>query len=107
VRHLYLVLAAVGALLPYSQLARFVAENGLDLPRAMDQLFATPISSFFGVDVIVTGVTVLVLAVHQRRSLGAGAVALCVAATLGIGPSCGLPLLLYFRGRPDGAGAPH
>ena len=47
----------------------------------------------------------------ERQRLGAGRTAACVAATLAIGPSCGLPLVRFFRsGRsmwPDeGRGGP-
>lgn len=101
-RHIYLGLAVLGAVLPYSQFIPFLAQQGLDISLLFDHLFANRISSFFGLDVIVSALAVLVFAVAQRRRLGTPRLALCILATVGIGPSCGLPLLLYLRaGRPD------
>jgi len=96
-RHLYLGLAVLGFLLPFTQLARFLAIHGPDVRLGIAQLLGTPISSFFAADVVISGLTVLALAIHQRRVLGTGRLALCLAATIGVGPSCGLPLLLYLR----------
>ena len=96
-RYVYLGLAFLGAVLPYSQFIPFLTQHGLDIPLLFDQLFANPISSFFGVDVILSALVVLVFAGTQRRRLGTTRLALCVLATVGIGPSCGLPLLLYLQ----------
>ena len=96
-RYVYLGLAVLGAVLPYSQLIPFLAQQGLDIPLLFDQLFANRISSFFGLDVFVSAFAVPVFAAAQRRQLGMTRFAVCVLATLGIGPSCGLPLLLYLR----------
>ena len=96
-RYVYLGLALLGAVLPYSQFIPFLAQHGLDLSLLFDQLFANRISSFFGLDVIVSALAVVMFAVSQRRRLGTTRLAICVLATIGIGPSCGLPLLLYLR----------
>lgn len=98
-RYLYLGLALLGAVLPYSQFIPFLAQHGLDVPLLFDQLFANRVSSFFGLDVMVSALAVLVWAASQRRRLGTRRLAICVLATIGIGPSCGLPLLLYLRDR--------
>ena len=106
-RYVYFGLAVLGAVLPYSQFIPFLAEHGLDLPMLLSLLFANRISSFFGLDVIVSAVAVLVFAAAQRRLLGTPGLAMCVLATVGIGPSCGLPLLLFLREvRHDEQGGP-
>ncbi len=96
-RYVYLGLALLGAVLPYSQFIPFLAQHGLDIPLLFDQLFANRISSFFGLDVMISALAVLVFAAAQLRRLGTRRLAVCVLATIGIGPSCGLPLLLYLR----------
>jgi hypothetical protein len=101
-----MALAALGAALPYTELARFVTRYGADPRLALEQLFATPISSFFGADVVISGITVMALAIHERRLLGSRRLTGCLAATLLIGPSCGLPLLLYFRSGEARQGSP-
>jgi hypothetical protein len=101
-RWVYLVLAVLGAVLPYSQFVPFLAEHGLDLSVFFEQLFATRISAFFGLDVIVSALAVLVFIAASRATLGGGRAVACGVATLGIGPSCGLPLLLFFLTASDG-----
>lgn len=60
-RWVYLAAAVLGAALPLSFLARFLAEHGLDLPLLVRQLFQTNVSAFFGVDVIISALALLVL----------------------------------------------
>jgi predicted exporter len=96
-RHLYLGLCVAGTILPLTQLAPFVREHGLDLRRMAAELFANRISSFFGLDVIVTTLVLWVfVAIEARRS------AVChvwapIVASLTVGVSLGLPLFLYLR----------
>ncbi len=58
-RTIYLILAILGAVLPYSQFVPFVLEHGLDLPLFFEQLFANDISAFFGLDVVVSAIVLL------------------------------------------------
>jgi len=96
---LYLFAAAVGAALPLSYLSRFLAAHGLDLRLLVGQLFQTDISAFFGVDVIISGLVLLVFVGREGRRLrmrNLWGYALC---TLLVGVSLGLPLFLFFRER--------
>ena len=93
----YLALFVLGAVLPYSQLVPWLLANGLDLSRLWRELFANRISSFFGLDVIVSAVVVLSLIHDERRRRRLPRAWLPAAATLLIGVSAGLPLLLYMR----------
>src|SRR5947207_324508 len=52
-KHLYLGLCVLGVALPYSQFLPFLREHGFDLRLIVEQLFASRISSFFGLDVLV------------------------------------------------------
>ena len=45
-RRLYLLLAALGLVLPYYFLGQFLFQQGLNLPLLVQQLFANPISTF-------------------------------------------------------------
>jgi hypothetical protein len=93
----YLVLCVLGAALPYSQLIPFLREHGLNLRLFVDQLFATRIGGFFGLDVIVSAVVLLIFVATDGRRLGVRHLWAPVAATLAVGVSLGLPLFLYLR----------
>ena len=47
-KKLYLGLAIMGTILPYSQFIPFVREHGLNARLFVEQLFATRIGGFFG-----------------------------------------------------------
>ena len=96
-RSLYLVLCVFGTLLPYSQLVPFLRQHGLDLRLFFEQLFATPISAFFGWDVIVSSLVLWVFVAVEGRRAGITHRWLPIAASLTVGVSLGLPLFLYMR----------
>ena len=97
--HLYWALCLPGAALPYAAFLPWFAEHGLDLPRFVAELFSTRIGAFFGWDVIVSAVVLLVFAVAEARRIGWRAVWLTAGATFLVGVSLGLPLLLALRER--------
>lgn len=100
---LFLSAAVVGAVLPLSYLSAFLSEHGPDLPLLFQQLFQTNASAFFGVDVIISGLALLLFIPSEGRRLGMRnlwAYALC---TLLVGVSLGLPLFLFFRERRLGS----
>ena len=94
---LYLLLCVVGTILPYSQLIPFLLEHGLDVPLLVGQLFATRISAFFGLDVVVSAVVLWVFIVTEGRRAGMRHLWVPFAASLTVGVSLGLPLFLYMR----------
>ena len=98
-KHLYLGLCAAGVVLPYSQFIPFLREHGLDLKLLVEQLFATRIGGFFGLDVIVSSVVLWVLVRVEGRRAEMKHLWLPVAASLVVGVSMGLPLFLYMRER--------
>ena len=66
---MYLSLAVIGTALPCWQFLPFLRDHGLSLRLFIDQLFATPVSTFFGLDVIVSSVVLWVfVAVEGRRA---------------------------------------
>ena len=95
---LYAALCVVGTVAPLFFLGSFIAAEGID-PRAFsDQITATDVSLFAWADVVVSGLAVLVFAVHERAR-GLAGWWLPVVATLTIGVSLGLPLLPLLRER--------
>ena len=96
---LYLCLCVAGTVVPYWQLLPFLRENGLNLPLMIAQLFATPVSAFFGADVIVSSLVLWVFAAVDGRRSGVPHLWAPVVASLAVGVSLGLPLFLYLRER--------
>jgi hypothetical protein len=74
-------------------------QHGLDLPLFVGELFSTRIGAFFGMDVLISAVTLIVFirreGLHRKLHL----LWLPIGATCLIGVSCGLPLFLYLRER--------
>jgi hypothetical protein len=96
---LYLVLAIVGAVLPFSQFVPWLSEHGPDAKTFALELFSTRIGAFFGLDVIVSAVALLVFIGFEGRRSKMNHLWAPAAATCLIGVSCGLPLFLYLRER--------
>lgn len=98
-RYTYLILAVIGAILPYSLFVPWVFDHGLNIPLMSVELFSTRVGGFFGLDVIVSAVTLVVFIRTEGRRRKMRFLWLPVAATCLIGVSCGLPLFLYLRER--------
>ena len=98
-RHVYLMLCMVGAIVPYLQLVPWVLQHGLQLELLVRELFSTCIGAFFGLDVVVSAIVLFVFMFAERRAVVIHHVWLAVLATLVVGVSLGLPLFLYLRQR--------
>jgi Na+/melibiose symporter-like transporter len=97
--HLYWALCIPGVVLPYAAFLPWLVEHGLDIPRFVTELFSTRIGAFFGWDVIVSAVALLVFAIFEARRLGWRVVWMTTAAVFLVGVSLGLPMLLALRER--------
>lgn len=95
---LYLGLCVLGTVLPYSRFVPFLAQHGLDGQEFVAQLFGTPIGGFFGLDVIISSLVLIVFVLIEAPRLSVPRWP-PIAATLGVGVSLGLPLFLYLRER--------
>ncbi len=69
-KHLYLGLCAVGTILPCAVFLPFLQAHGLDARAFLDELFGTPVSSFFGMDVIVSSLVLWAFVLSEGRRLG-------------------------------------
>ncbi len=99
----YLGLCVLGTVLPYSQFLPFLREHGFDVQLLCQQLFSNRIGAFFGLDVIVSAVVLLVFVSVEGRRAGMRHLWAPLAAILTVGVSLGLPLFLYMReGKGEG-----
>ena len=106
-RHIYLVLCVIGALLPYSQFVPWCWQHGLDLSLFFHLLFANRIGAFFALDVIVSTLVLWVFVFSEGKRIGMRQLWMPVLASLIVGVSLGLPLFLYMRQRHLDATALH
>lgn len=93
----YLMLCFAGVFLPYWQFVPWAAQHGLDLPLFVRELFASRIGAFFGMDVVVSAVVLLVFARIEGARVGIRRRWVVIVAVLTVGVSLGLPLFLYLR----------
>ena len=96
-RRVYLGLCLLGTVLPLSQLLPFLRQHGLNPQEFAAQLFATPVSGFFGMDVIVSSVALWAFVAIDGHRSGLRHLWAPIVANLAIGVSLGLPLFLYMR----------
>jgi len=94
---LYALLCVAGTILPYWFFIQFLREHGLNLRLLVEQLFANSISSFFGVDVIVSTVCLWLFVYFEGRRGRVKNLWAPIVASLLVGVSLGLPLFLYLR----------
>jgi hypothetical protein len=94
---IYLALCFVGAILPYWQFVPWAVDHGIDLPLFVRQLFANRISAFFGMDVLVSAVVLIVFMRLEGARLSIRHRWIPMLAVLTVGVSLGLPLFLYLR----------
>jgi Terpene cyclase DEP1 len=97
-RHVYLLFATIGLLLPYSQFVPWIAEHhALNMELFIRDLFANHISAFFGMDVIVSAIVLISFIQTEGKRLQIRRLWLPTISTLLVGVSFGLPLFLYLR----------
>lgn len=96
-KHLYLVLAVVGIVLPYYFLITFLMAHGLDGRAFLQQLFGTQISTFFAMDLLLSSVVFVIYLRHDARRYAIKHRWLYLIALCAVGLSFALPLFLYVR----------
>jgi hypothetical protein len=87
----------LGLLAPYSQFIPWVLEHGLNMPLFVRELFMTRIGGFFGLDVLVSSIVLVVFVTAEGRRLRRHTYWLSIVALLLVGVSLALPFFLYLR----------
>jgi Terpene cyclase DEP1 len=98
-RHVYLAFCVIGSVLPYWKFVPWLMDHGLNLPLLCEELFATRIGAFFGLDVVVSALVLFLFIATEGRRIALPLLWLPVIATLFVGVSLGLPLFLFLRQR--------
>jgi len=96
-KHVYLILAVIGFVAPYYFFVSFLLAHGFDARLFARQLFGTPISTFFAVDLIVSAYVFIVWLGREAARLRMKHTWVYVVALLTVGLSFALPLFLFAR----------
>jgi hypothetical protein len=97
-RHLYVLFAVLGLVLPYSQFIAWIIEHhALDVSIFLRDLFANRISAFFAMDVLVSAIVLISFVQSEGKRLGMRLLWLPTVSVFLVGVSLGLPLFLYLR----------
>jgi len=95
-RQLYLILAILGAIIPYIFFFQFIEINGMDIPKFMSASVVNGAAAGITADILFSSFVFWLFMYVQRREGGPNPV-LFIALNLTIGLSCALPAYLYAR----------
>ena len=98
IRNLYLILAVLGALVPWAFFAGFFAAHGIG-GDFVGALFANGAAGGFTADLLISSLVFWVFIAREGRRCGMGRLWAYVLVNLLIGLSCALPLFFWFRER--------
>jgi len=96
---LYLVLAIVGAVLPYAFFVQHFSSEGVGVTGFLAALFANPAASGFTTDLLFTSLVFWIFMFHQRSRQKGPRPILFIVLNVLIGVSCAFPAYLYARER--------
>jgi hypothetical protein len=96
-KRFYLAAAVVGAVVPLTFFGLHFVRSGFDLGQLAADAIASPASTAFLADLLISVVVALAFVAHDGRRLGIGRFGAVLAGTLCIGLSFSLPLYLYWR----------
>ena len=93
-KNVYLVLAIIGAIVPYAFFTPYIMENGLDLAAFVSDLYANGAAGGAFSDLLVSSAVFWIYMFSHKNGPKPW---LFIALNLGIGLSCALPAYLYAR----------
>lgn len=97
----YLVLAIVGAILPYVFFTQHFLNAGVSLTVFTADVFANFAASGFAADLLLSSVVFWIFMFHQRKRDKGPNPALFIVLNLLIGLCCAVPAYLYARERTE------
>jgi hypothetical protein len=92
---LYLILAIVGAVVPYVFFGQHFISEGISIPGFIQALFANPAAGGFTADLLITSFVFWLFMFRRRTQKDGSNPLLFIALNLLIGLSCALPAYLY------------
>lgn len=99
---IYLVLAVVGAVVPYFYFIQHFANNGFSIIDFVSAIFVNPAASGFTIDLLISSLVFWLTIFYQFRQGRGPRPLLFVIMNLTIGLSCALPAYLYAKEKNAG-----
>ena len=96
-KHVYLLLAVIGFIVPYYFFISFLMLHGLDARLFIRELFGTRISTFFAVDLLISCLVFVQYLGPEAARYSMKHQWVYLLALLTVGLSFALPLFLYAR----------
>jgi hypothetical protein len=96
-KRFYLILAVLGAILPYIFFGQYFLTSGLNLPGVITSLFVNPLVTGFTVDLVFTSFVFWIMMFHERIQGNGPNPLIFIMLNLLIGLSCAFPAYLYAR----------
>jgi hypothetical protein len=96
-RRFYLGLCLLGMLVPNAAFWPWLVAHGPDPQLFVRDLFANGVSTFFGLDVVLSALTLSLFVLVEGKRIGLSRRWLPIVAACLVGVSLGLPLFLYQR----------
>lgn len=96
-KNLYLFICFLSVILIYWPLSIFINDYGFNMVLLFEQLFSTPATTFFGMDLLVVSAVILIFIIFEGKRLQMKKIWLPILATFVVGISLALPLFLYLR----------
>lgn len=101
-RHIYLVLAAFGVILPYYHYWHFIQAYGNDLAKFFSDVLVNDSSRFVLMDMLVTAIAFFVFVALDSKRRNVRYAWIAVAGVFMVGVSFGFPLYMYLRDKYGG-----
>ena len=102
IRILWLALAVWGAIHPMYWFVTYMNETGTGLSGLIDAWYVNASTTGLTWDLTIAAVTLTVWVIAESVTRKAWLGLIAIPATFCIGVSCGLPLYLFLRSRPQG-----
>lgn len=96
-RHIYLLIAILGTLIPYYHFGKFLWHNGLNTQVFVDQMLGQNIAAFFTWDVVISTFAVVTLVLTEGKRMEMKNLWVFIVFNLTVGVSLALPAFLYSR----------
>lgn len=96
-KYIYLLIAILGVILPYTQFVPWSNENGFDLGLMVSLMFANQIASGIALDALVAGLAILLFIIFDKKETRVKYWWVSVVGIFLSGIAFALPFYLFLR----------